>query len=185
MPQTLATNDADCLSWPNTSREMFWASHGKHCFYGMNAFSLTGFEFQKFHHICILSFINFLSHLVSLMTLCIILSAAKDLFIFSRRSDWHFLWGPVGERGNGKSRPPPQIWNQRRWPLTFENEHFTTDWGPFVHNAFFLVSLLFSKTKPQTNRNSVNRKSEDRTCKFRFYQTVGKSCSPHMAVPCC
>lgn len=128
---------------------------------------------------------KFLSRLASLMTLCIILSVAKDLFIFSRRSDWHFLWGPVGERGNGKSRPPPQIWNQRRWPLTFENEHFTTDWGPFVHNAFFLVWLLFSKTKPQTNRNSVNRKSEDRICKFRFYQTVGKSCSPHMAVPCC
>lgn len=104
---------------------------------------------------------------------------------FSPRSDWHFLWGPVGERGNGKSRPPPQIWNQRRWPLTFENEHFNTDWGPFVHKAFFLVWLLFSKTKPQTNRNSVNRKSEDRICKFRFHQTVGKSCSPHMAVPCC
>lgn len=82
MPQTVATDDADCLSWPNTSREMFWASHGEHCFYDMRAFSLTGFEFQKFHHICILSFINFLSLLISLMTLCIILSATKDLFFF-------------------------------------------------------------------------------------------------------
>lgn len=113
------------------------------------------------------------------------IKCCQRFILFSPRSNWHFLWGPVGGRGNGKSRPPPQILNQRRWPLTFENEHFNTDCGPFVHNASFLVRLLFSKTKPQTNRNSLNRKSEDRICNLWFRKTVGKSCSPHMAVPCC
>lgn len=30
--QAVATNDSDCLSWPNTGWEMFCGSHGKHCF---------------------------------------------------------------------------------------------------------------------------------------------------------
>lgn len=89
--QTVATNGAGCLSWPNTSREMFWASRGKHCFYTMRAFSLDGFELQKkSHHICILPSINFLSLLVSFMTLWFILSAITDLFYFPPKSDWHF-----------------------------------------------------------------------------------------------
>lgn len=45
--------------------------------------SLAGFELQKSHHICIQSSINFLSLLVSLMTLWLILSVATDLFFFS------------------------------------------------------------------------------------------------------
>lgn len=88
--QTVATNGAGCLSWPNTSREMFWASRGKHCFYTMRAFSLDGFELQKISSYMYSIIHKFFITSCFLYDTLVYIKCYHRFILFPPKSDWHF-----------------------------------------------------------------------------------------------
>lgn len=82
---------------------------------------------KKSHHICILPSINFLSLLVSFMTLWFILSAITDLFYFPPKSDWHFcedlrVEGAIEGVGH---HPKSEVREDCHWTLKMSNSILT------------------------------------------------------------